>query len=398
MKYLLVGVVVTGLAGCGNPQPQLLIDFAGKAPQSCGTSECKDVPLTCDAVMGIRIFDTKNHDQPLHEQCDLIPPNRDNNLCAYRTINMDAVDLPVEDLEIQVTVYPLSRVAYDPTTKKYTCPPAVEYGRATNLPVEQAPTPGLGGRTFYHPGDKDVTVVLGCTDLAAINSDPSCVAKDGTQITATVSDFSTRQAIEPGPHGTDLLRVAIGEPRALDTTYVLNPVDEIELKLVDHSTPPSWTAKVDQMFSKYICLDVLEFGAEVTPVLQCTTVDDGSQVDLRGIRLNRSELRNVVQALNNANITSFPDDGLTIGIVLDQASAGAADYVVDTGQQGTVTYLAGPTTLGGSKTSKTGIFVSTDAPFGTRFTTTGERPTRSAIGGKVAGKVTVVILPPAGPQ
>jgi len=394
MKYL---VFVVAVAACGNPQPQLLIALAGGPPQSCKTTRCEDVPLTCDAVMGIRVFDTKSltHDQPLHEQCDLIPPNGKSNLCAYRTINMDAVDLPVEDLEIQVAIYPLSQVKFDPATKKYTCPPAVPYAEGNDLPVEQAPTPALGGRAFYHPGDRDVTLTLGCTNLDAINADPSCVASEGTQVTATVSDFTTRQSVEPGDNGTSLLRVAIGEPRALDSTYVLNPVDEIELRLVDGSTPPSWSAEVDKTFNKYLCLDVLEFGSEVTPVLQCATVDPGSQIDLRGIRLHKAELRNILNALDNAHITSFPEDGLTIGIVLDQASAPAADYVVDTGQQGTVTYLSGPTTFGGSKTSKTGIFVSTDAPFGTRFTTTGARPTRSAIGGKVAGKVTVVILPPA---
>lgn len=395
MRYL---VVVVAVAACGNPQPQLHIDFAGGPTQACPSTACTEVPLTCDAVMGIRVFDTKSHDHPLLEQCDVIPPNRDANLCAYRTIDMDPVDLPVEDLEIQVAVYPLSRVAYDPTTKKYTCPPAVAYGQATNLPIEQVPTPALGGRAFYHPGDKDVSVTLGCTDLAAINEDPSCVATTGAQITATVSDFSTRQPVENGQTGASLLRVAIGEPRALDTTYVLNPIDEVELHLVKDSSPPSWTAEVDQTFNKYICLDVLELGPEVTPVLQCSTVEAGPQVDLRGIRLHRNDLRNILQALTNASINSFPDDGLTIGIVLDQTSAGAADYVVDTGRQGTVTYLSGPTTFGGTKTSKTGIFVSTDAPFGTRFTTTGARPTRSAIGGKVAGKVTVVILPPMGPQ
>jgi hypothetical protein len=396
MRALVVVVVI--VAACGNPQPQLHIEFAAGPTQACESTDCTKVPLTCDAVMGIRIFDT-NHDHMFLDQCDVIPPNRDANLCAYRTIDMDPVELPVEDLEIQVAVYPLSAVTYDATMKKYTCPPPVPYGQATNLPIEQVPTPALGGRTFYHPGDRDVTVTLGCTDLAAINSDPSCVANVGTQITATVTDFSTRQSVEGGEAGASLLRVAVGEPRALDTTYVLDPVDEVELHLVDRkSTSPSWTAVVEQAFNKYVCLDVLELGAEVTPVLQCATVDGGPQLDLRGIRLHRDELRNILQALNNANVTPFPDDGLTIGIVLDPSMAGAADYVVDTGQQGTVTYLSGSTTFGGSKTSKSGIFVSTDAPFGTRFTTTGARPTRSGIGGKVAGKVTVVILPPAGPS
>jgi len=392
----LIGIVVVS-AACGTPRPQLLIDLAGPPSQACPSTECSEVPLTCDAVMGIRVFDPKDTDHltPLLEQCKPIQPNGAADLCAYRTIDLDPIELPIKDLEVQVTVYPLSEVEYDVTTKKYVCPPPVAYS-AINLPIEQAPTPALGGRGFYHPGDEEVRVTLGCTNLNAINRDPSCAANQGTQVTATVNDFTTRQPIEQ--RGVDVLRVAIGEPRALGTTYVQNPIDEVELHLVDKSSPPSWAAEVDQTFNKYVCLDVLEFGTEVTPVLQCTTADVAPQIDLRGVRLHRRDLRNILEALSTAGATmgTVPEDGLTIGIVLDQTSRGAADYVVDTNHQGTVTYLSGPTTFGGSKTSNTGIFVSTDAPFGTRFTTTGARPTLSAIGGNVAGKITIVILPPAG--
>jgi hypothetical protein len=391
MRHIVVVVVV---AACGTPRPQLHIDFAGPPSQACPSTDCTEVALACEAVMGVRIFDPKDYDHPLHEQCDLIPPNRDGNLCAYRTIDLDPVELPIKDLEVQVTVYPRSQALYNEATKQFTCPPPVAYS-GINLPVEQAPTPALGGRGYYHPGDEDVNIVLGCTDLDAINRDPTCVANMGTQVTAVVNDFTTHRPVGKGQ--THVLRVAVGEPRELDNTYVLDPIDEVELRLVEDAVPPFWTAKVDQVFNKYVCLDVLEFGSEVTPVLQCSTVEAGPQLDLRGIRLHRHELRNIMMALNNAEITPFPEDGLTIGIVLDQTSRGAPDYIVDTGEQGTVTYLSGPTTFGGTKTSNTGIFVSTDAPFGTRFTTTGARPTVSAIGGKVAGKVTVVILPPAAP-
>ncbi len=393
MRHLIAVVV---MAGCSPPPPQLIVDFTDGPTQGCPSTDCAQVELSCDAVMGVRIFEPGNYDEPFLEQCDLIPPNRDSNLCAYRTINLKQVDLPIKDLEVQVTIYPLSQVTQNAVTKEYTCPPPVSFDSGNNLPFATHPSPALGGRAYYHPGDSEVKVVLGCTDLSAINEDPSCKAEVGTQISATVNDFMTRQPVENNQSGAHILRVAVGEPRELDTTYVLNPIDEVELSLVKGSTPPVWTAEIDRVFDKFVCLDVLELGPEVTPVLQCTTVEDAGQLALRGIRLRRKDLRDILTALDNADIKPFPDDGLTIGIVLDQTSRGAPDYEVRTDDEGTVTYLTGPTTFGGTKTSTSGIFVSTDAPFGTRFSTDGARPTVSAIGGKVAGKITIVVLPPAG--
>ena len=48
-----------------------------------------------------------------------------------------------------------------------------------------------------------------------------------------------------------------------------------------------------------------------------------------------------------------------------------------------------------NKTSRTGIFISRDAPFGTRFSVDPNRAV-SAVGGLVKGKVTIAILPFAG--
>jgi hypothetical protein len=58
-----------------------------------------------------------------------------------------------------------------------------------------------------------------------------------------------------------------------------------------------------------------------------------------------------------------------------------------------VVYVSDDGLVGGSATSKTGIFVSRDAPFGTMFSATGMKPTVPAVGGLVAGKVTIVIVP-----
>ena len=398
MRRLVGFVVIAG--ACSVPSPKLRIGFSGGPSQACPSTECAEVALSCDAVMGIRIYDPAHPDEVLHQQCDRIQPNKESNLCAYKSINLTAAELPVKDLEVQIAFYPLSRVAYDASTKTYTCPPAVEYTAATGFPVEKAPTPALGGRGYYHPGDEEVDVTVGCTDLAAINDDPTCVASSSAiQVTATVTDFATRLPVASGRFEADQLRVAVGEPQPFDGGYILNPVDEVELKLHDALTP-SWIGELDRnLFTKYLCLDVLQFAAETTGVLECGSARiDGSQLNLGGVRLQRNDLRKILRALANMTI---PEEGLTIGIVLDGTSRGAPNYEVKPMPVGpSVTYVTNQgEAFNGTKTTDSGIFVSMDAPFGTVFSTMGGvRPTMSAVGGNVAGKVTVVILPPAGSQ
>ena len=65
------------------------------------------------------------------------------------------------------------------------------------------------------------------------------------------------------------------------------------------------------------------------------------------------------------------------------------------GPAGTVTYLSatdGAPPL--NSTSKNGIFISRDAPFGTIFSARGPAQMAPAVGGLVAGKVTFVLISP----
>jgi hypothetical protein len=96
----------------------------------------------------------------------------------------------------------------------------------------------------------------------------------------------------------------------------------------------------------------------------------------------------------------FPAEGLTIGMVVDAEDSGLANYIVTTapgnagGAGGTVAYM--PAVAGGpaTATSNSGIFLSRDAPFGTIFSARGQTPMATAVGGLVAGKVTVVLIQP----
>ena len=110
-----------------------------------------------------------------------------------------------------------------------------------------------------------------------------------------------------------------------------------------------------------------------------------------GVRLSKAALDQMLAALS---LTSFPVHGLTIGIVLDPSGNSVANQVV-TPSAGTVQYFAADrANVGGAKTTSSGVWVSTDAPFGTTFSTFGGTPptTVQRIGGLIDGKVTIVVL------
>jgi hypothetical protein len=98
-------------------------------------------------------------------------------------------------------------------------------------------------------------------------------------------------------------------------------------------------------------------------------VTESRQLDLRGVYLEKAELDDLVSALE---LGSFPDEGLTLGIVVDEIGRPVEGAVVSA-SMGTVSYLLEqpdlPDMFVTGATSATGIFMSRDAPFGTQFST-----------------------------
>jgi hypothetical protein len=379
-------------AACGTPTPQLHILLSGGPSQACPSTDCTKVSLDCDAVMSIRIIDPKDPTAPFLKQCDPIPLNGAHDMCSLRKVDLDPTPIPVRDLEVQVAIYPLSSIPVDPVTKELQCPTKVVYSGADGYPVEQSPSPSLGGHAYYHPGDAAVNVTLGCTDLRAINEDPVCIGPPKIDVTATVYDFDTRYSLGGTPSLASQLRVWVGEPRAFDTGYVLTPSDERELMLQDTDLISTWQGGVDLPLQKYVCVEVLEDGPQNTSALRCKLVTPGPSLDLAGVRISKDTLGSILKALN---LSDVPPEGLTVGVVVDQVFNAVSGVTVNAGGKD-VKYLARPGVLEGTATSSLGIFVSADAPFGTVFSTSPAQATIPAVGGKVTNKVTIVILQPLG--
>jgi hypothetical protein len=396
-------LVAVALGACGTPTPQIQLALSSGDSQTC-PDDCKKIPLPCDAVMSIRIVDPDAPGDPAHrhlDQCERVPPDRKADVCSLNAINLDLQPLPVKDLEVQIAVFPGASVPVDPETGDLICPD-VRYSSASGFPVEYDQVPALGGTTYYHPGDQTVNVVLGCTDLSAMNAGDACNNPATGALTAGVDDFDTRVPVTVGPGGiADHLFVSVGEPHSFDGGFVLNPADAIALHL-DDSGGAIWTAASSQAFLKYACVEVLEDVPQAVATLRCSQAAMPLP-RLSGMRINKTKLQSLLASIGLSS--EFPTEGLTIGMVVDQQANGVENYIVSAlpssggGAGGTVTYMATsddgtPTNM----TSKTGIFISRDAPFGTIFSARGQTASAPvmapAVGGLVAGKVTIVVIAP----
>jgi hypothetical protein len=404
------------LAACG-PPPPLVVEFQLVPPtgatQTClvGThvaTTCQDVPLRCDATLSIRIIAPDDPKVPYVSLCAPIVQRKD--LCEITGILLPQPTraIPSRTLQVEVAIYPTSLLCTDPMTGNVICPTDVQYDDTTGLPVlavvpcepsdmacRCSPSPAIGGSTYYHPGDRATVVTLGCTDLTKLE-DPTCSGPPSTlSVSATVEDFGVEVSVDPTL--ADQLTVSVGEPQpvvGMATEYVLNPTSTRALPRTIVQPIPTWGADVDLMLQSSACLDVLEDVAQATASLACVPYTPGTpSVELVGYRLAKPTLDQILAALR---LTSFPSQGLVVGIVLDYFGNPAVGYEVrpPLGSPATVEYLsADRTAIIAGMTSMNGIFLSRDAPYLTTFQThnmAGQVAT--GYGGLVDGKVTIAVV------
>lgn len=381
--------LVVALAACNTPSPSLRIRITEGPTQPCNTRNCAQVPLACETWVGIRIIDPADPMVPFLSQCQMIR-NGTDDLCAIARVELEPIPLPVDDLEVQVALFPASMITKDPITGDDVCPSNVEYDAVNGFPIEGDAAPALGGRGYYRPGDEVVTVTLGCTNLELVN-DPVCEGRATVRVTATVNDFDGGSVIDPNRIG-----VSIGAPKSkVAGGYELNPGDVTALERTS-VFPPAWGISLDAMFASYACLAVLDDVPQSTTALTCrvaAVTDD--ELTFQGVRLSKPTLDQILASLS---LSQFPAVGMTIGIVVDDVGKPVPNQLISVPPGTTVRYLssdrsssAGSSTSGGALG---GVFVSLDAPFSTMFSTTNGTPTapKPQVGGRIDGKVTVVVL------
>ncbi len=383
------------MAACDPPTPIINLQLDDSSVGLCPSADCMAVSMTCRTWMGIRIIDPAEPLTPYLTQCDEVPPDNKKDLCSIGGINLKDQSLPLRDLEVQVALFPESMITRDENGDPV-CPADTQYDASSGFPIASEATPAVGGRSFYHPGDDKIVVPLGCTNLELIQG---CGGGGAIPVTAQVNDFDS------GVTFTGEISVSVGQPIINDPFYVLG---SSQLQVLDPVPGQRWMGNVDQAFPSFACLAVLDDAPQSTTSVVCRKSmasdmaltwprlpidmeqDDEFHVG-SGVRLSKAALDQMLVALQ---LNAFPTHGLTIGIVLDKNGNPVENQqVISLG--GTIKYLSADRTMvGGTTTSKSGVFASLDATFGTVFTATGGTPARahSRIGGNIDGKITIVVL------
>lgn len=385
-----------GVAACTNPPLAIQFDITSGAEDACyagsaRTTTCAGVAMPCPAVVSLRVYTPGEQSTPFINICQ---PLAGDTACAIGNVQLTdpAQPIPAQTLEVDLVVYAGSG-------SDFACPTSVDFD-ANGFPVASdmpcngsgcAPTPALGGRAYYHPGDSATTVHLGCVDISQLDNE-SCSTGPRTMVAAVVDDFVTGESVDAAT-AMDL-DVEIGQPQAVtvgsSTEYQLShgyALDEVSAA----GTDPAWSDDVPAAFT-VPCLYVLDQStAQTTPTLTCRNLGDPPQpnVDIVGWRLPLAALQQILSALGQSE---FPDSGLVVGLVLDELGNPLANQVV-TSDAGTIIYLDG-SAAGGSATSSSGVFVSTDAAFGTTFEVASGSgaPLAQGYGGLVEQRVTIVVL------
>lgn len=383
------------VAGCQDPPLRVRYQLE---EGGCGTADCGELKMSCDAVLSLRVLSPSDPDVPHIAVCEPVMPNAKNDLCAIGSINLPVKSLPRETMEIQVTVWDRQSVTDPLDLTKLDClRNPVVFDQINGFPVAPAvgPTPAFGGRAFYHPGDEEVVVTLGCTDPTAVDN-PTCNGVNDIDVSAVVLDFDNLP-ISVGESTGDRLSVAVGEPRTAEvdgkTQYVLNSADAKPLARTVMGPIPAWGDGVDLDFSASACIQVTEDAAQTTTTLHCEGLSDPNTrtINIAGVRVTKDTVDDVLRSLA---LTAFPDEGLTLGIVIDQNNNPAAGATVTVDAPFTVEFINDNRTglTPGTRTTNSGLFVSRDLPYGKYFSASFPTPLSPQIGGLVNGKLTVVVF------
>ena len=407
-------VVLAALAiGCSNQTFTLQFRVTQGLADACKpngkqVTQCQDVPMSCAAVANIRVFNPNTPTSPIIDVCQELMMAPNPTLCEVAQVNLPQPTMSVDaqTLEVQILVYPKNKLDVDGTGAPI-CPAKPSFGTdgfpspslvpcMPGVPCE--PTPAIGGTAFYHPGDAETIVDLGCADLSLLN-DPVCVGAS-TQVTAAVADFDTLVTVSPAL--AQQLVVGVGEPMMTivgngSGQTIHNTLDMANLTTLTYApiqTIPSWSGTLPQL--TFRCVQVDESNvASRTDTVRCIKSTDPMPNALAGTRLQKASLDMILTALG---LPTFPDAGLVIGLVLDShgnPAAGIQVTATDAGEPslGTIKYLSATrNSVVGSTTSTSGIFVSQDMTFGTLFTAMQGNQSVTALGGLIDGKVTIVVL------
>ena len=107
----IVAVAASVVAACGPNQDPLQIryELTAGAAQSCPSQSCSDIPMTCDAVLQIRVVDPANPTTAYVSSC--MPIDNPSSLCAISGPDLPSgLAIPTARVEVQIAVYPRTAI------------------------------------------------------------------------------------------------------------------------------------------------------------------------------------------------------------------------------------------------------------------------------------------------
>lgn len=394
------------LAACGPSGDALRLRYTFTAgdEQACLDTEgdrvtaCNEVPMTCDAVVLMRIVDPDDPSIVYVDECKDIPSTlQAHDLCALSRVEFDQSDLPTDRVEIQLAIYAATDLPRMPEPDSGDtvpiCPASVDFSATGFATAANLPEPALAGIAYSTGYDDAVTVELGCYDRGRIDTE-ECRDENALDVVAQVIDFDTKVSVSSST--ATMTFAYLLEPQLSGNQYVVDQSHSAKLDL-DLTDGPVWYGNnLDLHPTQFACLLV----QEANSTLSCTALSGAppTQLELTGVRLDASTLADVLSA---TGLRAVPATGLVVGAVVTPFNVPAIGARVQDTLGSTIAYLsADRTSIGGDQITASGLFVSTDArlsdailgPNAWSASSATFDPVTHPVGGLIAGQVTVVII------
>jgi hypothetical protein len=384
--------LTAALAACGGDSGQVPLHLSWRTEGSmpCPAATCRSMELLCDATVSVRIIDAADPSRIYVDRC--LPLDAADDLCGLSALPLGGEEVPNTAVRVQVSIWPRAAVGDQ-------CPAQVSYD-LQGLPQLLGNVPAIGGEQLVRLGDDDIDVALACPNIDALASD-ACLAGRPVKIGAGVDDFAQGRSVDQAT--ADYLILSAGEPMERltedgGTEWELRPTALSQLvPEAGGRGDPAWTGALDPAVEDVLCLEVLH-RTEGTPTATCRSMPSAVRsVELDGGYVPPALRDRVLTAIG---LSALPPDGLVVGRVVDRNGAPVPGMSVLASPPASAVYISGDGArieADLDETSTSGLFVSTDAAFGTLWSVYGNSPapvpaSRPAIGGRIRGHLTVVEL------
>jgi hypothetical protein len=385
--------VAAALAACGDESDPIRLHLSWRTEGSlaCPADTCSALELHCDAMVSVRVVDASDSSKVYVDRC--LPLAAAPDLCGLRDLPLASDDrIPHRAVRVEVSIWPRAQIGDE-------CPTTVEYD-VRGLPQSRAMQPAIGGAQLVLAGQApQVEVALACPNALAL-TDEACLADQPRRVTGTIEDFARRSSVPASI--AEYLIVSAGPPverivQGSDTSqWELRPAD-LELLEPDatSSIAPLWTGSVPRELTDTICLEALH-RTEGGPTATCRAVPTTARaLDLHGAYVPPTLRKDILAALG---LDTVPPEGLVLGRVVDGNGAPIEGIKVVPSPMASTVYIDGTGNhidAASTETSPSGMWVSIDAAPRTLWSVDGPLPspvTPSAIGGRIAGHLTIVEL------